>query len=47
MMLFEVWKDGKIHFRTNDASCIPTEKEQRSLKKSGYRIKQKRRETSK
>ena len=38
-MIFEVWKDGKIHFRTEYESCVPTEQTQRSMKKAGYRIK--------
>lgn len=37
--MFQVLKDGKVMFWTQDKSCVPTESQIKEMKKAGYRIK--------
>ena len=40
--LFEVWRDGVCLFWTDDPRCIPDAETQRSMRRSGCRIKQRK-----
>ena len=39
VLVFQVIKDGKVMFCTQDKSCVPTESQIKEIKKAGYRIK--------
>lgn len=40
--LFEVYKDGKRVFWTDDISCVPEEEIIKCLKKAKYKVKERR-----
>ena len=37
--MFQVIKDGKVMFWTQDKSCVPSDDQIKEIKKAGYRIK--------
>lgn len=37
--MFQVLKDGKVMFWTEQKSCIPSDEEIKFMKKCGYKIK--------
>lgn len=39
ILIFQVMKDGKVMFWTQDKSCVPTESQIKKMKKAGYGIK--------
>lgn len=43
--LFEVWKNGVLKMSTDYAECIPTKEEIAAMKKAGYKIVYRRKQT--
>ncbi len=38
-MLFQVKKDGKVMFWTNQESCVPSDEDIKDMKRAGYKVK--------
>lgn len=39
ILVFQVIKNGKVMFWTQDKSCVPSDDQIKEIKKAGYRIK--------
>lgn len=40
-MIFQILKDNKVMFWTEQESCIPSDEEIKEMKKAGYKVRRK------
>lgn len=40
-MIFQILKDNKVMFWTEQESCVPSEEDIKEMKKAGYKVRRK------